>query len=95
LFGNRTSAILRNIIGIAVINFVIGLTTQGIDNFGHLGGLLAGLLFAWFAGPLFDVEGIYPSLRLVDRREPIRVQLTAVLVFALFAGIAFLRILRG
>ncbi len=95
LFGNRTSGILRNIIGIAVINFIIGLTSQGIDNFGHLGGLLAGLLFAWFAGPLFDVEGLYPSLHLIDRREPIRIQLTAVLVFILFAAIAYLRFLRG
>jgi rhomboid protease GluP len=104
-FGNRSGAILRNILFIAGINLLFGFYTAiphpantiipTIDNWGHIGGLLGGLLFAWFAGPLWQVEGLNPDLHIVDQREPIRIQLTAVAVFVLFAGAAFLRILRG
>jgi rhomboid protease GluP len=41
---------LNNLILIAVVNFLIGLS-PGIDNWGHLGGLLGGL-FAWLGGPV-------------------------------------------
>lgn len=69
VFGGFARRALTNVIWIAAVNLLIGLT-PGIDNWGHLGGLLAGSLFAWFAGPLIEVEGMLPSLRLVDARDP-------------------------
>lgn len=69
VFGNVARRALTNIITLAGINLILGLS-PGIDNWGHLGGLLAGSLFAWFAGPLIEVEGMLPSLRLVDARDP-------------------------
>lgn len=54
-FGERARPALVNILTIAAINFIIGLS-PGIDNWGHLGGFLGGLGFAWLAGPLFHVE---------------------------------------
>ncbi|HEY3343419.1 MAG TPA: rhomboid family intramembrane serine protease [Anaerolineaceae bacterium] len=104
MFGNRTGAILRNILFIAAINLLFGFYTASpiananvptIDNWGHIGGLLGGLLFAWFAGPIWQVEGLYPNLHVADQREPIHVQLTAVGVSVLFAAVALFRILRG
>lgn len=68
LFGNRSQVALRQIIQVAVINFLIGLS-PGIDNWGHLGGLIGGALFSWFAGPLFELEGTPPQVRFVDRRD--------------------------
>jgi rhomboid protease GluP len=56
------------VIMIAAVNLVIGLS-PGIDNFGHIGGLVGGALFAWFAGPLLGVAGFYPNFSTVDRRE--------------------------
>lgn len=67
LFGNRSRLALRQIIQVAVINFLIGLS-PGIDNWGHLGGLIGGALFSWFAGPIFELEGIPPLVRLADQR---------------------------
>lgn len=93
LFGSRSRSILMNILVIAAINLVIGLT-PGIDNFGHLGGLIGGLLFGWFAGPIWQPEGLYPELRLVDQRQPITVELTAIGVFVLFAALAIYNIVR-
>ncbi len=86
-FGRRARPILTNIVIIAAVNFVLGLS-PGIDNWGHLGGLLGGLLFAWFGGPVFRVEGVPPDLRLVDERQPVQIQLTYLVVAAIFAGLA-------
>jgi rhomboid protease GluP len=69
LLGNRVNSTIWNLLFIAGYNLFIGFTTQGVDNFGHIGGLLGGLLFTWFGGPRWKVEGIYPMLSLVDERE--------------------------
>jgi rhomboid protease GluP len=69
LLGSRAGRALLNILYIAGINLFIGFSTSGIDNFGHIGGILGGLLFTWFGGPRWKLEGFYPSVRLVDERE--------------------------
>jgi len=69
MIGRQADRALVNLFVIAAINLFIGFSTSGVDNFGHLGGLLGGVLFTWFGGPRWKVEGIYPSLRLVDERE--------------------------
>jgi rhomboid protease GluP len=87
LFGERAKAGLRQILTLAAINLFIGLS-PGIDNWGHVGGLVGGTLFAWFAGPLLKVEGIFPAYSIRDHREPGSVWLGAVWVGVVFAGIA-------
>jgi rhomboid protease GluP len=69
LLGNRANRALMNVLYIAGVNLLIGFTTTGVDNFGHLGGMLAGLIFTWFGGPRWKLEGFSPSLKLVDERE--------------------------
>lgn len=69
LLGNRAGRALMNILYIAGINLLIGFSTSGIDNFGHIGGLLGGVIFTWFGGPRWKLEGFLPSPRLVDERE--------------------------
>jgi rhomboid protease GluP len=69
LLGNRANRALMNVIYVAGINLLIGFSASGIDNFGHLGGMLGGILFTWFGGPRWKMEGFYPAIRLVDERE--------------------------
>jgi rhomboid protease GluP len=69
LLGNRAGRALMNILYIAALNLLIGFTTSGIDNFGHLGGMLGGVLFTWFGGPRWKLEGLYSSPKLIDERE--------------------------
>ena len=69
LLGTRATRSLINLFYIAGVNLLIGFTTTGVDNWGHIGGLLGGLLFAWFGGPRWKLEGFYPSVKLVDERE--------------------------
>ncbi len=83
LLGNRARRSLNNLIVIAAINLFIGLS-PGIDNWGHIGGLLGGLIFAWFAAPQWRAEGIYPVFHLVDHRQAREVLLGAALVVLVF-----------
>jgi rhomboid protease GluP len=80
---------LRNVIVIALINLFIGIAPgSNIDNWGHIGGLVGGALFGWFAGPVLKVEGVYPSFTLVDQRETGDVVRAGFSVGALFTLLA-------
>ncbi len=87
LFGERFSTALRQIIQVAVINLLIGLS-PGIDNWGHLGGLLGGICYAWFAGPQFELDRSTPLLQLVDRRPKSRSLIVFLLGLIILAGLA-------
>jgi rhomboid protease GluP len=66
-FGQAGRIQLRQIILVVLLNLGLGLMPQ-IDNWGHLGGLVAGTLLTWALGPRYELS---PSLegasRLVDR----------------------------
>ena len=92
LFGGQVKSAISNIIVVVLINLFLGLS-PGIDNWGHVGGLLGGLMFAWFAGPRWEVEGLYPALQLVDRRGLRETMLGAALVTVIFGGLALMGML--
>ena len=83
VLGGVARRALNNIVFVALINLLIGLS-PGIDNWGHLGGLVGGTLFAWLGGPILSVEGLFPDLSLVDKRELREVVLAGLGVGALF-----------
>jgi len=56
LLGQAAQPLLVNVVVVIVINLLFGLSTSGIDNWGHLGGLLGGLFYAWFAGPTYGID---------------------------------------
>jgi rhomboid protease GluP len=87
MFGGMAQRALSNVLTIAVINLIIGMS-PGIDNWGHVGGLIGGTLFAWLGGPLLQVEGIFPSLAISDRRESGQVWLAALVVGCIFTILA-------
>jgi hypothetical protein len=80
-----------------LINIVIGLSPgSGIDNWGHLGGALGGLILAWFLCPSYTLVtaqmnafnpamlppgALPPDVRLVDS-NPLPKQSLAVGLFA-------------
>jgi rhomboid protease GluP len=72
---------------VVAINLYLGLR-PGIDNWGHIGGLLGGLIFAWFAGPHWQVTGIFPNLHVIDRRESRDVIIAASVVTLIFGTLA-------
>mmetsp|Transcript_32820 Transcript_32820/g.128899 ORF Transcript_32820/g.128899 Transcript_32820/m.128899 type:complete len:188 (+) Transcript_32820:358-921(+) len=53
---------------VIAINFAMGLSPNSqIDNFGHLGGLLGGVMFSYLIGPNLTIERIRGRPVLVDR----------------------------
>ncbi|MCX6067690.1 MAG: rhomboid family intramembrane serine protease [Chloroflexi bacterium] len=91
MFGAGARRALQNVITVAAINLFIGLS-PGIDNWGHLGGLIAGLIFTWFGGPKLGLEGGYPSLKVIDERGAQDQLLGAALVLLLFGFLAAAKI---
>ncbi len=91
LFGRQARAMLNNVFFIVGVNLLLGLS-GGIDNWGHLGGLLTGLAYAWFAGPIlgFDMNQFSPELS--DQRSEATAWMTAAVVAFVLAALALVRI---
>lgn len=65
LFGTRARSMLMNLAMIIVVNLLIGLQ-PGIDNWGHLGGLFGGAVFAWISGPILKMQATLKGYELTD-----------------------------
>lgn len=88
LFGRFGRLQLRQLIIVALLNLGLGLM-PGIDNWGHLGGLLAGVALTWFAGPSLHVVQMAPGEgRLVDQRPWRSVGVTLLIAAGLLSAMA-------
>jgi rhomboid protease GluP len=87
-FGRRG---LMNLLLVAGINLILGLS-PGIDNWGHVGGLVAGAFLGLVLGPEMQVERveITGETILIDRRTFNRTWPLAVLVALAFLAVALL-----
>lgn len=94
LFGGQAKGAIANVLFFVAINlFIIG-SLPGVDNWGNVGGLLGGLFFAWYAGPLWDVESTPSGFVLVDRRTMREVIVGAATVLVIFGAMAVWWIVR-
>lgn len=87
IFGRRSQQAIYQIIVLAAINFFLGLS-PGIDNWGHLGGFLAGGMFAYIGGPVLDVRPSYPGYEVYDRRSKNAGLVATLIVFVFFSFLA-------
>jgi rhomboid protease GluP len=86
LFGSYARQALGNTAAIIAVNLLISLA-PGIDGWGHVGGLLGGAIFAWFASPLWKVTGAAPHVKLEDQRQLSDWALGIVVVLLIFGGL--------
>lgn len=93
-FGKRFRSVILNIVMIVVVNLIIGLS-PGIDNWGHVGGLLGGILFSWISGPIWKISGIPPAFTVADSRPSDRVILASLVVLLLFSALAAGKMILG
>jgi rhomboid protease GluP len=86
-FGDRAKRSLRSILQIAAINLLIGFT-PGIDNWGHLGGLVAGVIIGWLGGPLFEIVRNQDFLQAKNSRTDNQFLMATLSAFLIFASVA-------
>lgn len=84
LLGQRSSRMLINIGIVIALNLAISFV-PGIDLWGHLGGLVTGLAFAWMAGPVWKVSSGMAEIEVSDSRPEFRYLQTTVLLFIIIA----------
>jgi len=94
LFGNRSRNMLINLGLVVVVNLALGLQ-PGIDNWGHLGGIIGGFIFAWFAGPHYQVEQTLTGLELKDIHHEHDALWGTLLSAGLFTAVVIGRFLAG
>jgi rhomboid protease GluP len=94
LFGGQARRAISNAVFIIAVNLFIGLA-PGIDNWGHIGGLLGGAIFTWFAGPQWAVTGMSTDLRLKDQREIREIIFGAAAVGVIFGALALFKMFLG
>ena len=85
---------IGNVLFIIAINLFLVGSLPGIDNWGHVGGLIGGLMFTWFAGPIWAIEGIRPFLQMVDKRSSREVITGGALVLIIFGVLAMWGMIR-
>lgn len=68
VFGPMSQRGLINIVLVAALNFVLGLS-PGIDNWGHLGGFIGGGMFAYLCGPILEVRPGFGGYEVQDLRR--------------------------
>lgn len=94
LFGARARTMLTNLVLIVIVNLMIGLQ-PGIDNWGHLGGLIGGGIFAWMAGPLLQVQQTFTGYELTDSRTSNNLLWGILLSAGLFTAIVIGKFITG
>lgn len=94
---NNSRDILINLGVVLAINLGIGIGRTNIDLWGHLGGLVAGLIFAIMAGPKI-VPGISifdGQVSLRDERSKAAIVGGTVLVLVFFSILMFIFVIGG
>jgi rhomboid protease GluP len=94
LHGERGRQHLNQLVILMVINLALGVFSSAtdfrIDNAGHIGGLVGGVVLTWFIGPRYNVQAdpaAEAGLRIVDQ-NPLQRWAMASVVYALVLAAA-------
>ncbi len=89
VFGRLSSARLSNLVMVIIINLFLGLSTPGIDNWGHIGGFAGGLILGWLLCPFYQIEARSDGFRQVVDRNSLRTEWIGVVLVSVLMVVAF------
>jgi len=94
LYGARARSMLINLGMVVAVNLILGLS-PGIDNWGHLGGLVGGAIFAWVAGPHYQMTQTLSGFELKDVHSKQEAWWGFLLAGGLFTAIVIGKMIAG
>jgi rhomboid protease GluP len=89
VFGKIGTSRLNNLLFFGLINLVLGVTTPGIDNWGHAGGFIGGLILGWLLCPYYQVDQQLDGTRRVVDLNSLRAEWIGVMLFIILLMVAF------
>ncbi|KAL6494530.1 hypothetical protein OROGR_031330 [Orobanche gracilis] len=66
-----TEGDLKHIVQVIVLNMTIGMLSQGVDNWGHVGGLIGGAAVSWLLGPAWQFDSVSHGRKIFTDKAPI------------------------
>lgn len=94
MFAGQFNRAIGNVIFVILINLFLVGSIPGIDNWGHIGGLIGGVMFTSFAGPIWEVESSFLGYSLVDKRSAREMITGAAVVAFIFGALALWGMVR-
>jgi rhomboid protease GluP len=94
MFAGQFNRAIGNVIFVILINLFLVGSLPNIDNWGHIGGLIGGVMFTSFAGPLWNVESNLLGYSLVDKRPARNVLVGAAVVIFIFGALTLWGMVR-
>jgi rhomboid protease GluP len=92
-FFPQAKQLLTHFLFILVFNLIYSLSNPSIDLWGHLGGLIGGLGFAWFAGPLIQIQYAASGVILKDVHLGTPARITAIIESAVLVAVTIIWIM--
>jgi rhomboid protease GluP len=90
VFGQLSRSRLTNLLFIGIINVVYALGNPRIDNWGHLGGLIGGLLLGWLLCPFYQVQPLDNGTHRIVDLNSLRVEWRGLVLFCALLVVAFI-----
>jgi rhomboid protease GluP len=95
LYGQRFGGVISNVLIVIAANLGFGfIPGTNIDYWGHIGGLLGGLIFCFFSGPRFELVTTASSSAMLDQRGARQDITGAAVVVLLFGALAVYGLIR-
>jgi len=89
VFGEMSRSRLSNLVIVIAINVFYGMSVGTIDNWGHAGGFVGGVILGWLLCPFYQVEPQGAGAQRVVDRTSLRSEWLGVLLVAVLIGVAF------
>ncbi len=88
-FGETGRQHLRSLGAMIVLNLVLGVTLAGIDNFGHVGGLVTGAILGFALSPTYQVDSIMvpPFQTVTDRMRPVTIAIVTLVALGVLSAL--------
>jgi rhomboid protease GluP len=89
VFGEMSRSRLTNLIVVIAINLFYGLSAGTIDNWGHIGGFVGGLVLGWLLCPFYQIEARDDGRHHVVDRNSLRTEWIGVGLVVVLLVVAF------